>query len=127
MLRICSLFLLILLPPQSVLAASLATCKTHRVVYYNNTNTKVWATTICPEQFLPYHTHQTARVLIPQQNGLLAVVYKSGGHKYIKLKKNVPLLLPRSEGIKPHRDINIGKQPINVIVVEIKSTAYGKM
>ncbi len=98
-------------------------CKTHRVNYYNTANAKVWSTTICPKQYLPYHTHQTARVVIPQENGELKVLYKSGEVQMVPLKKNTPVLLSRAEGIKLHRDINVGNAPLHVVVVELKHSA----
>lgn len=122
-LRLGWLFVSLLASLPLALASPQHACKTHRVVYHEDADTKIWATRICPKAFLPYHTHQTARVLIPQQNGSLKVAYQEGGEQMIHLKKNKPLFLSKLQGIKPHRDINVGKKAIDVIVVEIKGTA----
>lgn len=97
-----------------------ASCETKREVFIDNELTKVWKTTVCPNQRLPFHTHEHARVVIPQQSGTLKVIYKSGKQRFIHLKKQIPILLSKSQGHEPHQDVNIGKQEIQVTVIELK-------
>lgn len=95
-------------------------CETKREVFIENAETKVWRTTICPNQVLPFHTHQFARVLIPEETGALKVIYQSGKNDIILLKKRTPILLDKAQGSSPHQDVNMGQYPIHVTVVELK-------
>lgn len=95
-------------------------CETKREIFIENSETKVWRTTICPNQKLPFHTHQFARVLIPEETSALKVIYKSGKENIVLLKKGTPILLDKSQGSSPHQDVNISKFPIHVTVVELK-------
>ena len=100
--------------------AATQACETKRHVFLENAETKVWKTTICPQQKLPFHTHQFARVVIPEETGTLKVIYQSGEERLIHLKKQTPILLDKVQGISPHQDVNISKYPIHVTVVELK-------
>ena len=95
-------------------------CETKREVFINNALTKVWKTTICPNQRIAFHTHQFPRVVIPEQNGTLKVVYQSGKESLIHLKKQMPILLSKAQGREMHQDVNISSHPIQVTVVELK-------
>ena len=109
-------FLFILNPFTSAIA-----CETQRELFIENTSTKVWRTTICPHQKLPFHNHQFARVVIPEESGKLKVIYKSG-HSYImNLKKDQPTFLSLAQGKELHQDLNIGLLPLHVMVVELKT------
>lgn len=100
--------------------ASTYACETKRQVFIDNAETKVWRTTICPQQKLPFHTHQFARVVIPEETGTLKVIYQSGEESFIHLKKHMPILLDKAQGSAPHQDVNISKIPIHVMVIELK-------
>ncbi len=95
-------------------------CETKREVFIDNELTKVWRTTICPNQKLPFHKHQYPRVVIPEQNGTLKVIYQSGREVLVHLKKEKPLLASKSQGSELHQDVNIGKRVIRVMVIELK-------
>ncbi len=95
-------------------------CETKRQVFIENAETKVWKTTICPNQNLPYHTHEYARVVIPAENGTLKVTYQSGKVSILHLKKQVPILLDKSQGSRLHQDVNTGKHSIHVTVIELR-------
>lgn len=121
MTRYLSRFLLcIIIVPSLSFAAT--TCKTARHQFFEKKEAKVWSTTIYPGKRLAFHTHQTARILIPQESGTLEVLYKNGKKEIVKLVKNTPSYLPVSEGIKPHQDINIGKRPLHLIVISLKNS-----
>ncbi|MFC3909390.1 hypothetical protein ACFORL_09935 [Legionella dresdenensis] len=107
---------LILLQPQ-VYAAN---CQTMREIYIENKTTKVWKTVICPGQKLPFHTHQYARVVIPEQDGILQVIYRSGKKEMLKLEKKTPIYLSKEQGKYSHQDLNIGKKPLEVTVIELR-------
>lgn len=95
-------------------------CETKRQVFIENSQTKVWRTTICPHQSVPYHTHQYARVVIPAENGTLKAVYKSGKIDFIHLKKDIPVLLDKAQGEALHKDINTGNKVLHVTVIELR-------
>lgn len=101
-------------------AAQTNRCETKRKVFIDNPQTKVWQTTICPNQPLAYHTHQTARVVTSEKDVTLLVKYKSGMKKTIALKANTPTFLSEKQGLEPHQDVNLSGKPIKVTVVELK-------
>ncbi len=121
MIQHISRFLLcIIIIPSLSFAAS--TCKTVRHQFFEKKDVKVWSTTICPGTRLAFHTHKTARILIPKENGTLEVLYKNGKKEFVKLVKDTPSYLPISEGIKLHQDINVGRRPLHLIVISLKNS-----
>lgn len=96
-------------------------CSTARIQHLENENVKVWTSRICPNDELTVHTHQHPRVIIPDSDGKLEIVYENGRKLNLIMNKNVPLYLDAKQGIEPHRDFNKGDHPINIKVVEIKS------
>jgi hypothetical protein len=102
--------------------AHAAACETTREVYIENATTKVWKTIICPNQKLPFHTHQYARIVIPATKGNLQVIYRSGKKDLIKLEKDTPLFLSAAQGKESHQDVNIGNKPIQVTVIELRKS-----
>ncbi|WP_419418793.1 hypothetical protein ACNVED_09540 [Legionella sp. D16C41] len=107
----------ILMQSTAVLAAN---CETKREVFIENKTTKVWKTIICPNQKLPFHTHEFARVVIPKEDGYMEVIYQTGKHEVITLKKDKPTLLSVQQGRELHQDMNIGRKPIEVTVIELR-------
>lgn len=99
-----------------------AICETKREIFIENATTRVWKTTICPNHRLPFHSHEFARVLIPEGNGLLKVIYRSGKKNIIKLEKKTPIFLSYAQGKESHQDVNIGKNPIVVTVIEFRKS-----
>ncbi|MBE8168403.1 MAG: hypothetical protein HAW66_08550 [Shewanella sp.] len=104
----------------SVQAFAADDCQTNRQQMIDKDDVQVWATTLCNKSRLEFHTHQTARVLIPEQDGMIKVLYKNGDSQIIKLAKGVPAYLPVSEGLMPHQDINIGSEKLRVMVISIR-------
>ena len=115
MTKLISLFLLIV--SQFAFAAS---CETKRDIFIENDLTKVWKTTICPQEKLPFHSHQYARVVIPEENGSLKVIYQSGKETIIKFEKKTPIFLSEAEGLEMHQDVNTGEEALHVTVIELK-------
>ncbi|RAP38532.1 MULTISPECIES: hypothetical protein [Legionella] len=95
-------------------------CKTSRENYFENEDAKAWITTLCPEDILAYHSHQFPRVIVPQEDGSLQVVYRSGEKRIIQLKKSIPLFLDTAQGQELHQDINIGKTALHILVIELR-------
>lgn len=114
--------LLISLLMASRLAFATAACETHRDLVFDNQDAKVWKTTLCPNQYLPFHTHQHARVAISEEKGRLDVLYKSGKKTSIRLEKGIPVFLSRIQGKALHQDINSGKETLHITVIEMKNS-----
>jgi len=95
-------------------------CETLREIYVENAQTKVWKTTICPHHKLPFHNHQYARIVIPEENGILQVIYRSGKKQILKLQKQTPIYLSAAEGKESHQDLNLGNKPVQVTVIELR-------
>ncbi|KTC77842.1 hypothetical protein [Legionella brunensis] len=96
------------------------TCETKRELFIENAATKVWKTTICPQQQLPFHTHEYARVVIPEETGSLKVTYASGHEVMITLEKQVPIFLSKVQGQESHQDLNTGNNALHVTVIELR-------
>ncbi|KTD45486.1 hypothetical protein Lqui_2957 [Legionella quinlivanii] len=95
-------------------------CKTSRENYFENEDAKAWITTLCPKDILAYHSHQFPRVIVPQEDGSLQVVYRSGERRIIQLTKSMPMFLDTAQGQELHQDINIGKTALHILVIEIR-------
>lgn len=98
-------------------------CETKRELFIENPATKVWKTTICPQQTLPFHTHEYSRVVIPEDSGTLKVIYASGRETVINLEKQMPIFLSKLQGKESHQDLNIGSNILHVTVIELKGNA----
>lgn len=96
-----------------------AQCTTEREYYYHTPEANVWLSTVCPGSPVAFHTHQTTRVVIPQNNGKLRIQYKDGSRYNLNLKKGVPVMLMSKEGQRLHQDVNLEKFPLKMIVVEM--------
>ena len=103
-------------------AAQKDVCETKRDIFIDNSQTKVWQTTICPSQPLGFHTHQTSRVVTAKDDVKLLVKYQSGKQHVIDLKAGVPIFLSQEQGMEPHQDVNLSGKPIKVTVVELKNS-----
>lgn len=95
-------------------------CQTQRQVFLDNAETKVWRSTICPHERLAFHTHDHARVVIPEEDGQLKVIYKSGKTGLIDLHRQTPAFLSVAQGKDLHQDENTGSRPLHVMVIELK-------
>ncbi len=96
-------------------------CTTQRTPHFENDKVKVWTSHICPKEELPFHAHQNPRVLISASDGEIDVQYKDGRKSKILLKKNVPLYVDAKQGSMSHNDLNIGKEPMDITVIELKT------
>jgi hypothetical protein len=110
---LCLLFLV-------AMPLSAQTCKTQREVFIENATTKVWKTTLCPHEKLPFHQHDYARVLIPEEDGQLKAIYKSGKEVTIDLHKKVPIFLDIAQGKELHQDENTKDIPLHMMLIEFR-------
>ncbi|MDF1756969.1 MAG: hypothetical protein P1U74_01535 [Legionellaceae bacterium] len=96
---------------------------TSRVAQFTNNNVNVWKTLIYPSstQVLDMHRHDYNRVLVALSNGLLKITNDRGNVHYLKLVKNNAYYLKKDPQNELHKDENISKQPIKVMVIELKN------
>ena len=95
--------------------------QTQRKAHFSNKHVKVWGTIIYPneQQQLPMHHHQYDRVVVALNNGELKVVNNKKQSHLLKLKKGKSYFLPKDVKNETHVDINIGKKPLKVVVIEL--------
>lgn len=97
------------------------TCQTEREVFIENQSTKVWKTTLCPHQKLPPHSHDYARVLIPEEDGQIKVIYQSGKVDFVNLHKKIPVFLSVDQGKELHEDENPGDAALHMTLIELRT------
>lgn len=110
--------ILFLIFNQAIFSAS---CSTKRQFFIENSSVKIWKTLLCPHQKLEFHAHQFPRVIIPEEDGYLKVIYKSGKEKGISLKRKIPFFLSATQGKELHQDENLGLKPLHLTVIELKN------
>ena len=94
---------------------------TRREPQFENEHVRVWKSIIMPNQPLALHRHDHGRTIVALKGGTLDVVDKSG-----KTMKQMTWETGKAYwlGVDPpgeeHGDMNRGKEPIEVIVVEMK-------
>jgi len=95
---------------------------TARTEEFSNANVNVWKTVIYPDknQALSMHRHDYDRVLVSLSNGLLKITNDKGEVHYLKLKKHQAYYLKKDALHELHKDENIAKHPITVMVIELK-------
>ena len=91
-----------------------------RIAQFENDDVKVWKTTVMPNAPLTMHTHDHPRVIVALSGGTMKVVNEDGTSETHQWDTGKAYWLPLEEGKKRHADANQGKQPIEVMVVELK-------
>ena len=88
---------------------------------FTNDELKVWKTTIMPGAPLALHRHEHGRALVALTDGDLQVTDKNG--KVLDtyhLKAGKAMWLSKDPPGQMHADVNPGKSPIEVIVVQLQ-------
>ncbi|MDX2345909.1 MAG: hypothetical protein QNK11_03430 [Legionella sp.] len=95
---------------------------TVRTAELSNDKTNVWKTIVYPgsNQILKMHRHDYDRVIVALSNGLLKITNDKGEIHYLKLKKHKAYYLKKDLPHELHKDENITKHPITVMVIELK-------
>lgn len=95
---------------------------TNRIPQFSNDLVNVWQTTIYPgkHQELKMHRHETNRVVIALDAGLLKIQNNQGQAHYITLEKNKAYYLAKNKANEWHTDENMTRHPIRVMVIELK-------
>ena len=113
--------------PLSLLASALAVSAlsqqasaTRRIPQLENDSVKVWKSIIAPNQPLSMHRHEKGRVIVALKGGTLKIVQASGESKEVQWETGKAYWLDADPPGTTHGDVNPGKEPIEVIVVELK-------
>ena len=89
---------------------------------FENSEVMVWKSIVMPNQPLSLHRHDHGRALISLNGGTLNVV--DGNNKVMdtyKLEAGKAIWLEADKAGTQHADVNPGKQPVEVIVVQLKN------
>jgi quercetin dioxygenase-like cupin family protein len=93
---------------------------TVRTPQFENESVRVWKTSIAPGQPLTMHRHENGRVIVALTDGTLKIVKESGESKTVTWEKGKAYWLAADPPGEKHGDLNEGKDPIEVMVVELK-------
>ncbi len=115
-----SLAAAILLGGASVLTSQQASA-TRRIPQFENADVTVWKSVVLPDAPLVMHTHAHPRVIIALQGGDMKIVKESGGSETEHWETGKAYWLSAEEGKARHADVNAGRSPIEVMVVEVKN------
>src|SRR5215831_11631356 len=94
---------------------------TQRIRQFENLHVKVWKSTIVPNAPLPLHRHDHGRVIIVLQGGTIKIEDQSGTSETHVWETGKAYWLPANPPSTMHKDVNVGDQPIEVIVVEVEN------
>ena len=89
---------------------------------FENSEVQVWKSIIMPNQQLALHRHDHGRALIALKTGNLDVVDATGKTlETYKWEAGKAYWLDADKAGTQHADVNLGKEPMAVIVVQLKN------
>lgn len=95
--------------------------QTRREPQFENENVSVWKSIILPNQPLALHRHDLGRTIVALKGGTLDVVDANGKTmKQMTWESGKAYWLGPDPAGEQHGDMNRGKEPIEVIVVQMK-------
>lgn len=98
-----------------------ANVATHRVFQFENEHVRVWKTVIMPDQPLKMHRHNCSRLVVGLKGGSLSKIEDTGEISELNFETGKAYWLTEDPPGTLHGDINYSKEPIEVMVIEIKS------
>ena len=110
---------LVVLALGSSLARPQPRMSTVRTPQFENDSVRVWKSTIAPGQPLTLHRHESGRVIVALTSGTLRIVKESGESRTVTWERGNAYWLPADPPGEKHGDLNEGKEPIEVMVVEL--------
>ena len=93
--------------------------ETQRVPQFENEDVKVWRSVVYPNQPLLMHRHDHPRVIIALHGGTMAIVDQSGTRESHVWETGKAYWLPTNPANTRHADLNMGDEPVEVMVVEL--------
>ena len=94
---------------------------THRIPMFENEQVKVWKTVILPNSPPSMHRHEHGRTLVALTGGPVTIQRESGEKQTLDWKSGQAYWLdadPPGKGL--HADVNLTRDPIEVMIVELK-------
>lgn len=98
---------------------------TRRVPQFDNEHVEVWKSVIVPNQPLEMHRHDNPRAIIALKGGTLTVINDAGESHDMTWESGSAYWLDADPPGELHGDVNEGPEPIEVIVVQLKSVDGG--
>lgn len=96
--------------------------QSRREPQFENSEVQVWKSIVMPNQPLALHRHDHGRALISLNGGTLNVVDGNGKVMDVyKLEAGKAMWLDADKAGTQHADVNPGKTPVEVIVVQLKN------
>lgn len=100
---------------------------TRREPQFENSEVRVWKSIIMPNQPLALHRHDHGRTIVALKGGTLDIVDGKGATtKQEKWESGKAYWLDADPPGTQHGDLNKGKEPMEVIVVELKNDVVKK-
>jgi beta-alanine degradation protein BauB len=97
---------------------------TRREPQFENEHVKVWKSIIMPNQPLALHRHDHGRTIVALKGGTLDIVDANGKTTHQeRWESGKAYWLGIDPPGQQHGDLNKGKEPMEVIVVELKNDA----
>jgi len=95
--------------------------KTYRELQFENEHVCVWKTVISQGEPLEMHRHSTERVVIGLKGGKLKRIAQTGSSSEMNLETHKAYWLTADPQCgEKHSDVNLGEEPIEVMVIEMK-------
>jgi quercetin dioxygenase-like cupin family protein len=95
--------------------------KTGREPQFENSDVKVWKSTVLPNNPLPFHRHEHPRVIIALTGGTMKILEDTGKSENHEWQTGKAYWLPANAPGTQHQDVNVGERPIEVMVVELQN------
>ena len=94
--------------------------QTGREPLFENAEVKVWKSLVVPNNPLPLHRHEHPRVIVALKGGTMKILEETGESATQKWETGKAYWLPANAPGTRHQDVNVGDQPIEVVVVELQ-------
>jgi beta-alanine degradation protein BauB len=94
--------------------------QTQRFPQFENEDVKVWRSLVLPNQPLTMHRHDHPRVIVALKGGTMKIVEQAGGSEDHVWETGKAYWLAANPLNTMHADVNAGKDPIEVMVVELE-------
>ena len=104
------------------LAVAQTTQQTGRIPQFENSDVKVWRSTVLPNSPLPFHRHEHPRVIIALIGGTMKILEETGQSEIHDWQSKKAYWLPANAPGTRHQDVNVGDNSIELMVVELKNT-----
>lgn len=94
--------------------------KSQYIPQFENDDVEVFRSVIIPGVPVPMHRHDHPRVIIPLRGGTMKIVEQNGAAEEHVWETGKAYWLPANPPNTKHSDVNVGGQPIEVMVVQLK-------